>query len=233
MNSVSFGSTFKIKDNNQNYVSERKMTDFCEKNDLEYVSKIEVVKPAKSYFDEPIYDIKTSIIAPDTKDSLVEAYLANKGIKFKKIYTKDLLDKSKIESRIKEPPKNMKLVKVDVEKLDKILQNQSNNIEHSGSDYDNYYKDSVDLIIKSGDKIPATTLHINATGESTDDTVDYINKFGADRLNDDQLVLMFTQRTDDPDHCMFFGMKDLGMDKVPVYVNNDTYKIGNALGIFK
>lgn len=209
------------------------MMDFCEKNDLEYVSKIEVVKPAKSYFDDPIYSVKTSIIAPDTKDNLVEAYLANKGVKFKKIDTKDLLDKSKIESRIKEPPKNMRLVKVDIEKLDKILNNQSNNIEYCGSDYDNYYKDSVDLMIKSGDKIPATTLYINATGESTDDTVDYIKKFGADRLNDDQLVLMFTQRTDDPDHCMFFGMKDLGMDKVPVYVNNDTYKIGNALGILK
>ena len=48
MNNVSFGSTFKIKDNKQNYVNERKMADFCEKNDLEYSSKIEVVKPAKS-----------------------------------------------------------------------------------------------------------------------------------------------------------------------------------------
>lgn len=233
MNSVSFGSTFKIKDNKQNYLNDCKIMDFCEKNDLEYSSKTELVKPAKSYFDEPIYNVSTSIIAPDNKDGFVETYLANKGINFKKLSTKDLFDKTKIESRVKEPPKDMKLVKVDVEKLDKILQNQSNNIEYCEENYNDYFKDSVDLMIKSGDKIPATTLHINPTGESVEDSVDYIHKFGADRLNDDQLILMFNQSTDDPDHCMFFGMKDLGMDKVPVYVNKDTYELGSALGLFK
>ena len=232
MNSISFGSTFKIK-NSQDYVNESKIENFCEKNNLEYSSKIEILKPAKSFFDAPAYDIKTSIIAPDNKDSLVESYLANRGIKFNKLSSKDLLDKNKIESRIKDAPKNMKLVKVDVEKLNKLLANQSNNIEHCRKDYDNYFKDNVNLIIRSGDKITATTLHINPTGESAEDTVDYIKKFGSDKLNEDQILLMFTQLTDDLDHCMFFGMNDLGMDKIPVYVNKDTYKIGNALGIFE
>ena len=233
MNSISFGGTFKINNNNQSYVNKSKIVDFCEKNDLDYVSKIEVIKPAKNFFEIPVYNVQTSIIAPDKKDSLVEAYLANKGINFKKIETKDLLDKSKIESRVMNAPKNMRLVKVDVDKLDKIISNQPNNIEYCEKVYNNYYKDNVDLMIKSGDKIPVTTLYINPTGGSVEDSIDYIKKFGADRLNDEQFVFMFTQLTDNPDHCMLFGMKDLRMDKIPVYVDKDTYKIGNALGILK
>ena len=233
MNSISFGGTFKIRGNAQNYIREYELSNFCEKNDLDYVSQIEDMNPARSYFDIPSYDIYTTIIAPDNKDALVETYLANQGINFKKLETKDLLNKSKIESRIKAAPKNMKLVKIDAEKLNKILRNQSNNIEYCENDYNNYYKESVDLLIKSGDRIPATTLYINPTGESVADSLDYIKKFGADRINEDQFMLMFNQSTDDPDHCMYFAMKDLGMDKIPVYVNNDTYKIGSALGLLK
>ena len=232
MNTVSFGSTFKIK-GSQDYVSEIKLVNFCDKNDLEYSSKIEVVKPAKSFSDEPIYDVKTSIISPDNKDNLVETYLKNKGIKFKKINTSDLLDKKKIESRIKDAPKGMKLVKVDVKKLDDLRLNQDENIVFCEDDYDACYKDSVNLMIKSGDKITPTTLCIKPTGETVDETVNYINKFGSDNLNKDQLLFVFSQRTNEPDHCTFFGMKDLGMDKVPVYVDKDTFKIGNALGILK
>lgn len=206
---------------------------FLRKNDLKYSSKTEVVKPAKNYFSKPIYDFHINIIASDQKDGVVETYLANRGIKFKKVSTKNLLDKSNIESRIKEPSEDMKLVKINSEKLDEILKTQVNNIRYCEENYNNYYKDNIDLMIKSGDKIPATTFHVVPAGESVEDSIDYINKFGADRLNNDQLILMFNQYTDNPDHCMFFGMKDLGMDNVPVYINKDTYEIGNSLGLFK
>lgn len=233
MNSVSFGSTFKIRDNKHDYVNNYKIMDFCEKNDLEYGSKTEIIKPAKNYHDVPMYTVNTTIIAPDHKDAFVESYLANKGVSFKKLSTTDLLDKTKIEERIQDAPKNMQLVNLDVEKLEQILQNQSNNIEYCEDNYNNYYKDRVNSLIKSGDKIPATTLYINPAGDSVEGSIDYINNFGTDRLNDNQFVLMFNQSTDEPDHCMFFGMKDLGMDKVPVYVNKDTYQLGHALGLFK
>ncbi|MCR5265381.1 MAG: hypothetical protein K6E29_02155 [Cyanobacteria bacterium RUI128] len=230
MNSVSFGSTYKI--NNNNYPQHTgPIMDFCDKNDLEYCSKTEVSEIKKHSI--PKYKASTTIIAPDSKDSLVETFLANKGIKFNKLDTKELLNKSKIQARVESAPKDMKLVTVDAKKLEELIYNQDTNIGYCENTYKNYYKDGVNLMIRSGDKLPATTLYITPTGESTDDAVNYIKRFGKDRLNEDQLSFMFTQRTDDPDQCMYFGMKDLGMDKVPMYVNKDTYKIADALGLLK
>lgn len=232
MNSVSFGSTYKIS-NNKYPQQTGPVMDFCEKNGLEYCSKTEVSEVKKNNFGVPKFKSSTTIIAPDSKDSIVEAFLANKGIKFNKLDTKELLSKSKIQSRIEDAPKDMRLVNVDAKKLEEIIRNQDTNIGYCETTYNKYYKDSVNLMMKSGDKLPATTLYINPTGESTDDAVEYVKKFGKDRLNENQLSFMFTQRTDDPDQCMYFGMKDLGMDKIPMYVNKDTYKIADALGLLK
>lgn len=124
------------------------------------------------------------------------------------------------------------MVQVNTKKLENLVANQSSNVGYCKKTYDRYYKDSVNLILKTGDKIDATTLVLFPRGETTEDTVYYIKNFGADRLNDDQLSIMFLQKTDDPDQCMFFAMKDMGMDKIPMYVDKDSYKLGNALGLF-
>ena len=208
------------------------MIDFCADNGVDISSKTETVAK-QNRFSIPLSKTTTTIIAPDSKDNLIETFLANKGIKFNKLDTKELLKKNSIESRIENAPKDMKLVHVDSKKLEELISNQDNNIEYCKSNYDDYYKDCVNLMMKSGDKIPATTLYIMPTGESADDTVNYIKTFGADRLNDNQISFMFNQRTDDPDHCTYFGMKDVGMDKIPVYVDKDSYKVGSALGLFK
>ena len=232
MNTVSFGSTYKINANNNNQ-NQFKVFDFCEKNGLEYAIKTDIKEVNNGFRSKTIAKTSTSIVAPDNKDSLVEAYLANRGIKFSKLDTKELYSKSGIKSRIEDAPKGMRLVTVDTKKLEKLISNQDNNIKYCEENYNDYYKGSVDLMIKSGDKLPATTLYITPTGESTEDTVSYIKKFGADRLNEDQLSFMFVKRTDDPDHCLYYALKNLGMDKVPVYVDKDTHSIGSALGIFK
>ena len=143
------------------------------------------------------------------------------------------MNKKNIENRLEDAPKGMQLVKVDAEKLEKLISNQDTNIRYCEENYNDYYQDGVDMMFKTGDKFPATTLQINPMGGSTEDAVEYIKRFGADSLNEDQMSFMFNQRTDDPDHCVFFGMKNLGMDKVPVYVDKDTHAIGKALGLFK
>lgn len=228
MNTVSFGSTFKISSNN--HQNQSSIADFCAGNDLDYSYKVESHK--HSFYSAPVTKVNTTIIAPDDKDNLIETFLANKGIKFNKLDAKELFDKSNIEKRVDRPTRDMKLVKIDAKKFEKLIQNQDQNIDYCESTYDKYYKDSIDSVIKSGDKMPATTLYITPMGESTEDTVRYIHSFGEDRLNDNQLSFIFNQESfDKPDQCMFFGMKDLGMDKIPVYMNEDSYKLANALGI--
>lgn len=229
MNTVSFGSTYKINAG-ADIRNNGKLVDFCSDNNLDYSTKVESKRGYLS--SKPSVKINTTIIAPDQKDNILETYLANQGIKFKKLDTKELLSKSKVESRIEKPVQDRKLVKINAQKLEKLARNQDQNIDYCEDNYEKYYKDSVDLMIKSGDKIPATSLFITPLGESTEDTVKYIKNFGADRLNDSQLSFWFNQECpDSPDHCMFFGMKDLGMNSIPVYVDNDTYKIADALGI--
>jgi len=232
MNSVSFGSTYKI-DTTKNFQHQGDIIDFCDKNNVDYGIKTEAQERFNGFRYNNTSKTTATILAPDSKDGLIEAYLANKGIKFDKLNTADLMKKSSINSRIQNPPKYMKLVEVNTEKLEELLSNQDTNIEHCKKDYDNYYKDSVENLIKSGDKLSATSLHIIPTGESAEDTVNYVKTFGADRLNDGQLSIIFNQRTDDPDHCMYFGLKDLGFDKVPVYVDKETFEIGKALELFK
>ena len=230
MNTVSFGSTYKISDKTANFEKNKDVCEFCERNELEWCSKTE---GKGGYFDVPDFRTNMTIIAPDAKDNMIEAYLANKGIKFKKLDTQELMKKSKILSRIEDAPKGKKLVEIDVKKLEELLPKQDTNIKYCESNYNDYYKDSVNSMLRSGDKITATTLYIAPTGESVDDTINYVKNFGADRLNTDQVSLYFEQKTDDPDHCVFFGLRDAGLDKVPVYVDNGTHKLGKALGLFK
>ena len=48
-----------------------------------------------------------------------------------------------------------------------------------------------------------------------------------------KIGLFFCQRTNQPDHCTYFALKDLGMDKIPVYVNKQSYEAGRILGLFE
>ena len=88
-------------------------------------------------------------------------------------------------------------------------------------------------MLKSGNDIQTSTIYITSNGSQVEDTLDYISKYGADNLNKDQIIIDFAQRTSDPDHCVFFALKDAGFENIPVYVNDDTYKLANALGLIE
>jgi len=232
MGAVSFGSTFKIT-KLKDYSQFGDMVNFCDENNYNLRYKNEVREVKRNGFTRIENNMSNTIIAPDSQDKLIEAFLSNKGIKFKKLNTKELLKKSGVESRIEDAPKDMKLVKVDAQKLEDFIANQDTNIMYCKDNYEKYYKSNVRNILKSGDKISATTLMIYPTGETVDDAVNYIEKFGADCLNHNQLSVMFIQKTEEPDQCMYFGLKKLGMDKIPMYADKNSYKLGNALGLFE
>jgi hypothetical protein len=45
-------------------------------------------------------------------------------------------------------------------------------------------------------------------------------------------MIDFCQLYVEPDHCVYFGLRDLGMNKIPVYVDKQSYEAGKILGLF-
>ncbi len=232
---VSFGSTYKIHSQNLGDDANRKkhfnVMDYCDKQGIDIRTE-ESWGEQKSPISIPEYSVKTTIIAPDSQDKNLEAFFSVLGIDFKKHSTEDLMNPKAIEKRVMDAPKGMRTVKIDPDKLFSLIDKQPiNNIEHCESDYKTYYKDNTDFMLKSGDEIPATTLYLNPFMGS-EKALEYLKRFGEDTMNRDSMSVDFSQRTDDPDHCMFFAMIDAGLSEVPVYVDKDSYAVGKAMGLF-
>ena len=234
---VSFGSTYKVS--NDNPASFPKFRDFAHQTyalhkELNTGVKIGLKDKfiQNGGYDDFIYKAEQILIVPDSMDIDVETYCANNGINYKKIDTKDLLNPETITSRIAYAPDGYRKVNVDAEKLEELAKKQDSNLKHCRSDYDKYYSDKIDTMLKSGDKIPATTLVIqNHSGN--ENLSRYVNKFGVNNLNDGQLFIDFNQKTNSPDHCVYFALKDMGINKIPVYVDKQSFEAGNILGLFQ
>lgn len=231
VSSVSFTGTYKV--NNQNPKTFSKFQNYALNKGLEdgvkTILKDRIIKRGNhGSFD---YMAEQTLIVPDYMDVDVENFCANNGISYKKYDTKDLLNPKTITSRIACAPEEYKKVNVDVKKLEELAKNQSSNLEHCRSDYDKYYSDSVDTMLRSGDDIPATTLRI-LDPSGNNDLRRYVDTFGVEHLNDEQIFIDFSQKTDNPDHCVYFALKDMGIDKIPVYVDSQTLEAGHILGLF-
>ena len=174
-----------------------------------------------------------TLIVPDVMDKDIEKFCTSRGINFKKLKTKSLLKPTVINNRVLPPSKNKIKTMVDVDKLQVLLESQGGNISHCEDDYNKYYKSDIQTALKSGDPITATTMSITGNTLNNQALLGYIKKYGPDGLSQNQLRIDFNRDTDEPDHCMFFALKEIGMKDIPVYVNHDTYQIGTALGIFE
>lgn len=230
---VSFGSTYKVSANSKDSINQQlgheKLINYCEQKQIPYeeTSTCTTIKP----YGSTRYTTTTTIVSPKSEDKGIETFCKNKGINFHKYETNKLMQPNDIESRTAAAPQGFRTAVINPEKLEELLKSQqNNNIAHCKSDYKKYFQDKLDFMLKSGDELPATTLYLTPIN-TKEDMLEYINKWGSDNLNDDSLFIDFSQRTDDPDHCMYFAMKDAGMTSIPVYVNKDSYDIGKALGL--
>ncbi len=232
---ISFTSTYKVSNQNNGYDRFSSFQDLALEKECEKGVKADL----KDYFDttNPYgysnYVAQYTLIVPDNMDHEIEQYCLYNNIKYSKATHKELLDINSIQRRIQEPKDGMTLVKVNTQKLKKLLYEQYSNIEHCKSDYKKYYKEPVDFMLKSGDEIPATTLSIIPDSANIDDAINYVKKFGIDLIDPGVFFVSLEQRTDKPDHCVFFALQNLGMKNIPVYMDINTYKIANALGILE
>lgn len=169
-------------------------------------------------------------------DADIESILASYGVKFEKYDPNELLTPESIDKRIKKPEsasRNSIIAYVNPDKLNELTKTQTQgNIDHCRNDYNDYYKKETKRILETPSSITAPTMYIipDMAG-SVDDTVKYIKRYGSENLNPDSLLIDFSQRTDEPDHCLFFAMEDAGMKEIPVCVDPETYKIGKAIGL--
>ena len=150
---VSFGSTYRAYITKQDAENGRygfpQLTQHLDRNNIQYTESI--VNPSLtptpfnpyktddySQYIPSIDDYavsKYTITAPDTEDAGIETILANLGVKFEKISTKDLLKPNAIRHRIKRAPKGYVLAAVNSQKLEELVKNQDTNFEHCKHDY--------------------------------------------------------------------------------------------------
>lgn len=236
VSTVSFKSTYKVNNQNPDAFSKfQKLAHqtYAQNKELGTGVKIglkDKFVPSRGYGKFNYYAIQT-LIVPDSMDSDIETFCANNGISYRKYETPDLLNPQSVISRIDYAPDGYRKVHVDAKKLEELAKKQDSNLEHCRSDYDKYYSDKVDTMLRCGDKIPATTLVIqNHSGN--EDLRRYINRFGVNNLNENQLFIDFNQKTNNPDHCVYFAFKDMGINKIPIYVDNQSFEAGHILGLF-
>ena len=231
VSSVSFTGVYKVNNQDKNAFS--KFQEYALNKELKdgvtTSLKDKIIK--KGGFGNFEYKAEQTLIVPDYMDVDVETFCANNGIIYSKYDTKDLLRPDYITSRIACPKEGYRVVKVDVKKLEKLAKHEDSNLEHCKNDYYNYYFDNVETMFKSNDEIPATTLWIkNPSGNKN--LWRYANIVGANRLDDEKVMVDFIQKTDNPDHCVYFALRAMGLDKIPVYVDNESYEAGRILGLF-
>lgn len=232
---VSFGSIYKVHSTNLSDPTNAKryfdMLDYCDTFKIPTITD-EITDRKGSSYDVPTYSIMTTITTEDNYDKTMETFFRNNGIQFKKFSTEALKDPKAISSRVADAPEGMKKVFVNPDRLFELLEHQKhNNIEHCERTYEKYFKEETKLMIRSGEKFPTTTLYISSN-QTTNDFLDYVEKYGHENVNDNVLAIDFSQRTGAPDHCMYFALIDAELKEIPVYVNEDTYKIGKALELF-
>jgi len=237
---ISFKSVYRV--NNKNKEAYSKFQDYTDSikfnNDVSLCNK-NTATERKTILGRFNKKVESILVVPDNMDYDVETFCFNNGISYKKQDIDSFLAPKAIVKRVVKAPKNYKEVFVNSKKLEEIIDKQNTNIKQREFKYNNYCKDIVDMMIKSGEKFPATTLSItlNTLPNIPAETAiklfdDYINRYGEKELNYKQLNVEFTKRTKAFDDYTYFAFKDMGIENIPVYVDDNTYRIGQILHLF-
>ena len=218
LSSIPFKSTYKFdyEANNgaNSYNNQAKIDDFAFSRNLPY---------SLTYHNGCDCDCCASlatgtIIAPDYRDMEVEDFCKSNGIPFEKISYATLVGEDAIINRcvLPEQETDKKIVLLDVKKFDDIVEcTDFGNIDYCREMYKEYFSQDAHNMILSGDDIEVPSLYINAPYGRT------------------SASLMFNQTSEKPNQCLYFAMKSIGMPKVPVAVNEDSYQAGCELGLFE
>lgn len=221
---VSFTSTYKIKEPYHTSTPEtlkrqHMLINECVENDFPYSENWKLDGK------------ETTIVTPHALDGFFEGVCTKLNFFYEKISNKNLMDVQSIYNRVNEPPKDMVKAYIDLERLDALLKTQKdNNFEQCEKEYNEKYKSKADFALRSGDKISASTMYI-APMVGYGDYIKFMDVIGHKKLSRDAVFVGLIQRTEKPDHCQFFAMKNANMKKIPVYMDKNSYELAQALRI--
>ena len=231
---VSFGSTFKVL-TGSNYPTKQQigydaLKKYCDTRWLPYNEKSQY--DVKQQYGLSTFRISSTIVAPKTEDKNIEQLCKNGGVYFTKLDTAEIMKPAPIVERVDKAPQDYTMALINAAKLEKILENQEdNNFKETKADYLDNHKKETQFMLKSGDKIPASTLHIT-TWYPPEDVLPQIKQTG--KVDENSIVFNFEQQSSEvPDHCMYFAMQQAGLKNIPVYLDAESYKAADALGIIK
>ncbi len=227
---ISFGSTYKISSNNKLPSKQQMGYDilkrYCDAKWLPYNER--TVYNVKQPYGPSTFNMDLVIVAPKNEDKRIEKMASESGVGFKKLHTESLLDPKEITERVQDAPTGFKKAVVDAKKLETLLLKQDcNNLKKVKAEYNKTHKKQAKFIILSGEGIPASTLYISDSLSSA------IKRNENDTTAENSLSINILKQTDMPDHCMYFAMRDAGMTEIPVYMNENSYKLAAELGIVK
>ncbi|MBQ9246148.1 hypothetical protein IJ182_07775 [bacterium] len=216
---ISFGSTYKVASGStfplKQQLSYDELKRYCDNKWYTYNEK--TTYNLKQQYGVSTYKVDSTIVIPDKEDIALETFCANKGISFNKFERSQIMKPEQISSRIQPAPFGYKKAIIDADKLtDALATVQNIDYKTTQKRYETKGKKENDYMLNSADPIPASTLKIIKPED-----------------NKDSVKIEFVQQTEAPDDCMYFAMKDAGMKDIPVYMDNNSYKIANKLGILK
>ena len=232
VSNISFTSTFKVSSRHNNFNTYQKFQYKAQEECDRYEGrmKIEFVPGEK---ETDYFETECTLVAPDTRDLSLQEYCKMHGIVYKKIGNEKINSLPQLERRIIQfdEGSGKRLVKINSEKLSELIKKQTTNINDCKARYDNYFKDYVDFIFKSGDDFLTTKVVIFSNSGVTKDALEQLEKDGKDSLEEKQIYIGFSNESQKPDECMYFGFCDLGMKSIPVYTDEISFKILQKLGI--
>ena len=175
------------------------------------------------------------LIVPNANDNQVEDFCRKRKIPVDKLSTEDLSVSKKILDKIEPPEHGKQIVFVNFKKLEKLAKKQCSNFAFCERKY-NEMPNKNYLFSSSNIPFKTSTLHIKPTRayKSYDELLEFLStKKDSKNIEDETLFVYLSLESENQNHCVYFALRDLGLKYIPIYVDEDTYKIGHALKLFK
>ncbi|MBQ7287214.1 MAG: hypothetical protein IJW73_05575 [Candidatus Gastranaerophilales bacterium] len=204
---------------------------FCKSNAIEYTQEFNNVRPNVRRDTDAI--ATGTIVAGDWDDEKVEGFLSSRGIQFVKTPYADIVGEDTIIERCVAPEytPDSKLALLDVETFEKFLNKHPNgNADYCEEIYHKHFAKQTEAMVKSGNEITVPALHINSAYLGVENMA---LQFGEDAVPDGTLSFYFNQTTNEPNHCLYYAMKNCGMTRIPVSVDERSFELGKSLGLFE
>ncbi len=219
---VSFGSAFKVTQANNNKDAFCAFRNFAYDKEIQNNVEVETSSTVSSPY--MVQSCECTMYAPDSLDDEIERFCKYNGISYTKCWKQNSSD---MTDKIAPDATGKMTVNIDSQELENLIKNQKSNFEQCKKYYDKYYRIYTDFVLKYSKKVPTATLSITPRNTSVNG---FINNF--EHPSEDQLTIDFKEDML-CDYCqfMYFAFKESGMKYIPMYMDNDTYYIAQALGL--